>query len=172
MKFFLLAVAIAAGISTTTFADSKGVSTNISGFDGTKEVTLKPYGSSSCKSFTQTCISVGALWKSDLADLVGLNLFALNDLVIMSELLINIDGEIIKATRVIDAGGINTVGNYKESHQRFAIKRDDLDKILNAKKVWFKVNRTDGSYVETYLIDDGKDTLAFKALQRFANNIK
>lgn len=171
MKKLLFAVALCVGINMTAFAKTKGVEVKTSGFDGTKEVTLKPYGTSSCMSLRQTCISVGALWRSDVGDLIGLNLYALRDLVIMSELYINIDGEIIKATRIKDAGSLNTVGMYKESTQRFAIAKVDFEKILNANKVWLKINRTDGSYIETFLINDGKDTLAFKALQRFSKNI-
>lgn len=153
------------------YANEKGVNIKTSGFDNVKEVTLKPYGTSSCMSFKQTCISVGAMWKSDSSELVGLDLYALRDLVIMSDLLINIDGEIIKAVRVREASNLNTVGMYKESFQRFVIQKSDLEKLLKAEKVWFKINRTDGSYIETYLINGGKDTLAFKALQRFSKNI-
>jgi len=153
-------------------AEPKGVTIKTSGFDGTKEVTLKPYGSSSCMNMKQTCISVGALWKSDLNDLVGLDLYALREFVVMADLWINIDGEIVKATRVREASDLKTVGLYKESFQRFAIEKTDLDKILKAQKVWLKINRADGSYIETYLINDGKDTLAFKALQRFSTQIQ
>lgn len=172
MRKILLTCIFLIGFSTLSNADEKGVTVKTSGFDGTKEVTLKPYGSSSCLSLKQTCISVGAMWKSDLGDLVGLDLTALRDLVIMSDLLINIDGEIINTTRVREASGLKTVGLYKESFQRFAMKKTDFDKILKAKKVWFKINRTDGSYIETYLINEGKDTLAYKGLQRFSKQIE
>ena len=120
----------------------------------------------------QTCLSVGAVWKSSLNDLVGLDLHVLRDFVVMSDLLINIDGEIIRATRVTEASDLKLTGLYKQSFQRFVIKKSDFDKLLTAQKVWFKVDRTDGSYIETYLIDNGKDTLAFKALQRFSTQIQ
>lgn len=153
-------------------ADTKGVTVKTSGFDGTKEVSLKAYGSSSCLSIKQTCVSVGAVWKNSVSELVGLDLHVLRDFVVMSDLLINIDGEIIRAQRISEASDLKLTGLYKESFQRFLIKKIDFDKILKAQKVWFKINRTDGSYIETYLIDQGKDTLAFKGLQRFSTQIE
>lgn len=172
MKNILLAGLFLVGISTFSNANEKGITVKTSGFDGVKEVSLKPYGSSSCLSMKQTCISVGAMWKSDLSELVGLDIYALRDLVLMSDLLINIDGEIIKAAKVSQASGFNTVGMYKESFQRFAIKKTDFEKLISAQRVWLKINRTDGSYIETYLIGDGKDTLAHKALLRFSKSIE
>ena len=159
-------------LSVVSHAEPKGVSVRISGFDGTKEVSLKPYGSSSCLSMKQTCVSIGAVWKSSLSDFVGLDLYVLRDFVIMSDLLINIDGEIIRASRVLETSDLKLTGLYKESFQRFIINKSDFDRILVAKKVWLKINRTDGSYIETYLIDSGKDTLSFKALHRFSTQIQ
>lgn len=172
MKKILSIGLLLASLTVVAHADPKGVSIKTSGFDGTKEVSLKPYGSSSCLNMKQTCLSVGAVWKSSLNDLVGLDLHVLRDFVIMSDLLINIDGEIIRATRVTEASDLKLTGLYKQSFQRFVIKKSDFDKLLTAQKVWFKVDRTDGSYIETYLIDNGKDTLAFKALQRFSTQIQ
>ncbi|MFV5509123.1 hypothetical protein [Acinetobacter sp. 197] len=172
MKKILSIGLLLASLTVAAHADPKGVSIKTSGFDGTKEVSLKPYGSSSCLNMKQTCLSVGAVWKSSLNDLVGLDLHVLRDFVIMSDLLINIDGEIIRATRVTEASDLKLTGLYKQSFQRFVIKKSDFDKLLTAQKVWFKVDRTDGSYIETYLIDNGKDTLAFKALQRFSKQIQ
>ncbi|WP_180004074.1 MULTISPECIES: hypothetical protein [unclassified Acinetobacter] len=171
MKKAIVIFVLCLGVSFGVLADTKGVSIKTSGFDGVKEVSLKPYGTSSCLSLKQTCISVGAMWKSDVGELVGLNLLALRDMVIMSELLLNIDGKIIKAARINEAGGINTVGMYKESTQRFAITKQDFESLLQAKNVWLKINRTDGSYIETYLVSDGKDTLAFKGLHRFSKHL-
>lgn len=172
MKKILSIVFITACLSGIVYADTKGVNVKTSGFDGTKEVTLKPYGSSSCMSMKQTCISVGALWKSSVGELVGLDLYALRDFVVMSDLHLNIDGQIIKAVRVSEASDLKLTGLYKESFQRFAIEKSDFDKILKAQNVWLKINRTDGSYIETNLIENGKETLAFKGLQRFSSQIQ
>ena len=59
-----------------------------------------------------------------------------------------------------------------EFNSQYISQNTNLEKLLKAEKVWFKINRTDGSYIETYLINDGKDTLAFKALHRFSKNIQ
>lgn len=88
---------------------------------------------------------------------VVLELSTLNYFAAMSNLLINIDGEIVKADRINFAHDSTLTGNYKESYQRFKIDKQTLTKILNAKKVWLKVSISGGNYLETNLIDEGKN---------------
>ena len=168
-KIFLFAILILS--ISTAFANEKGVTVKTSGFDGAKEVYLKPYGSSSCLNMRQTCISVGAVWSSSATGQIGLELKALRELTMMRELLINIDGDIIKASRDVESQSTDIVNRYKESSQRFIITQDQFNKMLNAQKVWFKILKGDGTYIETYLIDNGKDTLAFKGLNRFSKHL-
>ncbi len=157
--------------SGLTYAEPKGVTVKSSGFDGTKEITLKPYGTSSCLKSSATCISIGALWKSDLPNYVALDLLSLNKFVNMTNLLINIDGEIVQAERVPSAWEHKLSGIYQESVQRFVISKEDFNKILNAKKVWFKIDTLDSSYIETNLIDNGKETIGFQGLKRFSTQL-
>lgn len=170
MKTILVPV-LALFLSTFVHADPKGVSTNISNFDGTKEVNLKPYGTSSCMSFGSTCISIGALWKNNNPNQIALDLFSLNKFVNMTSLQLNIDGEIIKAERVAFAGEHKLTGNYKESLQRFVISREDFNKILQAKSVWIKIETMNPTYIETNLIDNGKETIGFQGLKRFSTQL-
>lgn len=167
----LLITALILCLSTSIYATPKGITTNISNFDGTKEVVLKPYGTSSCIGFGSTCISLGALWKSNTPNLIALDLFSLNKFVNMTNLQLNIDGEIIKAERVAFAGEHKLTGNYKESLQRFVISREDFNKILGAKRVWMKIETLTPTYIETNLIDNGKETLGLQGLKRFATQL-
>nr|WP_314523813.1 hypothetical protein [uncultured Acinetobacter sp.] len=171
MKKLFLCLALATFSAFANAEEPKGVKVQTSGFDGTKEVTLKPYGSSSCMSFSKTCISVGALWKSNLPDKVALDLHSLGKFVNMTDLFINVDGEIVKADRVSFANDHQLTGHYKESFQRFVIPKDVFNKILSAQKVWLKIETTSGSYIETNLIDSGKSTLALDGLKRFATQL-
>lgn len=167
-----IALGILLTLSTSLIhAEPKGVTIKTSGFDGAKEITLKPYGTSSCIGFGSTCISVGALWKSSNPNYVALDLMSLNTFVNMTNLLINVDGEIIKAERVPFAGEHKLTGTYQESFQRFVISREVFNKILTAKKVWFKIDTLNSSYIETNLIDNGKETLGLQGLKRFATQL-
>lgn len=158
-------------VTSLVYAEPKGVTIKTSGFDGTKEISLKPYGTSSCIGFGSTCISVGALWKSNNPNFVALDLMSLNTFVNMTNLSINIDGEIIKAERVPFAGEHKLTGTYQESAQRFVIPREIFNKILTAKKVWFKIDTLSSSYIETNLIENGKETLGLQGLKRFATQL-
>lgn len=172
MKRIIFALSLAL-VVTYSYADPKGVTTRTSGFDGRTEISLKPYGTSSCMPFSQKqCISVGAFWVSDLPEFVALDIFALGELISMPRLLINIDGDIIQAEMLTNGSNSSIVHLYKESSQRFAIKKSDFEKILSAKKVWLKIETMNGTYIETNLIDSGKETLAFKGLGRFATQLK
>lgn len=171
MKKIILAILLGITISVASAEEPKGVKVQTSGFDGTKEVTLKPYGSSSCMSFSKTCVSVGALWKSNLPDRVALDLHSLGKFVNMTDLFINIDGEIVKAERVSFANDHQLTGHYKESFQRFVISKELFDKILSAQKVWMKIETMSGTHIETNLIDNGKTTLALDGLKRFATQL-
>lgn len=169
MKGVLLIAALL--LPTLALAEPKGVSVSISNFDGTKEVTLKPYGTSSCIGFGKTCISVGALWRSASPEVVALDLHTLGVFVNMTDLAFNIDGQIVKANKATLAFDHTLTGNYKQSFQRFIITKADFDKILSAQKVWLKVSLIGGSYIETNLINDGKTTLAREGLMRFSTEL-
>lgn len=158
-------------IPVITFAAPKGVSVSTSNFDGAKEVTLKPYGTSTCMGFGKTCVSVGALWRSTEPQIVALELVSLRSLINMSHLAISADGDIIVAERVPLTAQYEITGFYRQSAQRFFITKSDLDKILNAKKVWMKISVVGGSYIETNLINDDKSTLARDGLIRFRTEI-
>lgn len=157
--------------SMSAMAAPKGVEIKQSGFDDSKEVTLKPYGTSSCMGFGNQCVSVGALWKSSAPDVVGIDLHTLGKFYNMTNLAINIDGRIIQANRVDMAYDHTLTGRYKQSFQRFVILKDDFDQMLNAQKVWFKISTVGGGYIETNLIDNGKSTLARDGLIRFNSQL-
>ncbi|MCW8041035.1 hypothetical protein [Acinetobacter entericus] len=169
MKKILLIAALL--LPTLAIAAPKGVNVSTSNFDGAKEVTLKPYGTSSCIGFGKTCISVGALWRSASPEVVALDLHTLGVFVNMTNLAINIDGQIIKAEKVTLAFDHTLTGHYKQSFQRFIITKSDFDKIVAAQKVWLKISTIGGSYIETNLIDNGKTTLARDGLIRFSTEI-
>lgn len=152
-------------------AAPKGVTIKTSGFNGVKEVSLKPYGTSSCLSSGSVCISVGAFWKDDSKDYVALDLMSLNTFVNMTNLTINIDGNIINAERVNFGGEHKLTGVYQQSTQRFVVSRDVFEKILSAKKVWLKIDTMNASSIETNLIENGKETLGFQGLKRFSTEI-
>ena len=166
-------LALVAGllISMSAMAAPKGVDVIQSGFDNTKEVTLKPYGTSSCIGFGNQCVSLGALWRSSSPDVVALDLHTLGKFYNMTDLAINIDGRIIKANRINMAYDHKLTGQYKESFQRFAISKGDFDQLLSAQKVWFKISTIGGGYIETNLIDNGKSTLAHGGLIRFNSQL-
>lgn len=158
-------------IPCLSWAAPKGISIEKSGFDGTTEITMRSYGTSSCAKFGGACLMLGANWKNSNPDEVVLELSTLNYFAAMSNLLLNIDGEIIKADRINFAHDSTLTGNYKESYQRFKIDKQTLTKILNAKRVWLKVSISGGNYLETNLIDEGKKTLAFEGLTRFESQL-
>lgn len=159
-------------LSTSLYAAPKGVTIHESGFDGSKEVRVQPYGSSSCMSMKQTCLSVGASWTNREPDKVALDLLILGRFVNMKTLQINVDGDFFDAQSLNSLNDHKLTGSYKQSSQSYSIDRDKFEKILNANKVWFKVTTLDGKYIETNLIDSGKETLALQGLKRFSTEIK
>ena len=167
----IIALMLTIFVSTGLFAAPKGVTVQESGFDGSKEVKVKEYGTSSCMSFKQTCISVGASWTNRVPDKVALNLLILGRFVNMQSLYINIDGDIFEAQSINPLNKHELYGSYKQSNKSFAIDKEKFDKLLTSNKVCFKVTTLDGKYIETNLIDSGKETLSMQGLKRFASEI-
>lgn len=162
-KFLLIGLFLGfTGCATTTGLAPKVTS---SGFDGSKRVSIEGHGVA-CDQML--CPLIGANWSSNTPNLVGLKISVMNGLVSINSVDLNIDGEIIKLRE-------NTLTDFStdtvvESSKIFVTDLTVVDKIINAKRAWIRVNTNKG-LIENPIIDGSKDSKAYHALKRFKDQL-
>lgn len=162
-KFLLIGLFLGfTGCATTTGLAPKVTS---SGFDGSKRVSIEGHGVA-CDQML--CPLIGANWSSNTPNLVGLKISVMNGLVSINSVDLNIDGEIIKLRE-------NTLTDFStdtvvESSKIFVTDLTVVDKIINAKSAWIRVNTNKG-LIENPIIDGSKDSKAYHALKRFKDQL-
>lgn len=136
-----------------------------SGFDGSKRVFIDGH-SVACDQMV--CPLIGAIWLSNNPNLVGLKISVINSIVSINSVDLNIDGEIIKL-RENTLTDFST-GTLLESSKVFVTDLTVVDKILNSKRAWIRVNTSKG-LIENPIIDGSKDSKAYHALKRFKDQV-
>jgi hypothetical protein len=150
------------GCATTTGSAPKVSS---SGFDGSKRVFIDGH-SVACDQMA--CPLIGAIWSSNNPNLVGLKISVINTIVSINSVDLNIDGEIIKL-RENTLTDFST-GTLLESSKVFVSDFSVVDKIINSKRAWIRVNTSKG-LIENPIIDGTKDSKAYHALKRFKDQV-
>lgn len=132
-----------------------GIKETVSGFDNTKEIVMEPAGV--FKSYTESYVLMLGLYKTskmptDKAVLVA-QLKDASNFSDKDSLQFNIDGEIVTLnstdlfTDVETKDGGDYVGYYNVSSKRYSVDKDLIEKLINGKKVWVKLNLSK-DYVE------------------------
>lgn len=170
MKKLFLSVALGAsllsGCATTT-----GVAPKLSqsGFDGSKRIEVMPHGAQ-CK-MKMVCPAVGAVWNSKEST-TGLVISIANSIVGIQGASLNIDGKAIDLGRPIGLTSMDTQNHLmQKSENRFVVPYALIDEIINGKRVWLRVNTTDG-VMEDAIIDENGDSKAYHALKRFKTSVE
>ncbi|EOE6711148.1 hypothetical protein ACKSBH_003640 [Acinetobacter baumannii] len=165
MKKLLTACLISLGLvgCATTSGTAPKVST--SGFDGSKRVSIDGHGVA-CDQMV--CPLIGAIWSSNSHNLVGLKISVINSIVAINSVDLNVDGEIIKLRESTLTDFSNDI--VLESSKVFVTDLSTVDKILNSKRAWIRVNTSKG-LIENPIIDGSKDSKAYHALKRFKDQV-
>ncbi|MDC4945272.1 hypothetical protein OHW01_18920 [Acinetobacter baumannii] len=165
MKKLLAAVLIGLGLMGCATTSGLAPKVTTSGFDGSKRVFIDGH-SVACDQMV--CPLIGAIWLSNNPNLVGLKISVINSIVSINSVDLNIDGEIIKL-RENTLTDFST-GTLLESSKVFVTDLTVVDKILNSKRAWIRVNTSKG-LIENPIIDGSKDSKAYHALKRFKNQV-
>lgn len=165
MKKLLAAGLLSLGLVGCATTSGLAPKVTTSGFDGSKRVSIEGHGVA-CDQMA--CPLIGAIWSSNNPNLVGLKISVINTIVSINSVDLNIDGEIIKLKE-------NTLtdfstGTLLESSKVFVTDLSVVDKIINSKKAWIRVNTSKG-LIENPIIDGTKDSKAYHALKRFKNQV-
>ncbi|MDR8325493.1 hypothetical protein FPK66_21525, partial [Acinetobacter baumannii] len=88
------------------------------------------------------CPLIGAIWSSNNPNLVGLKISVINTIVSINSVDLNIDAEIIKL-RENTLTDFST-GTLLESSKVFVTDLSVVDKIINSKRAWIRVNTSKG----------------------------
>lgn len=168
MKKSTLGILLIAGLLVLSgCATTSGLPAQVStsGFDGSKEVAIKPHAA--CVGLMDNCVlAVGAHWTSRVPENAVLDLTLFGSYAGLRDLMINIDGNIItlspKELTNFDSGS-----NFRTSQQSYLTNLDTIKLIVNSKKTWIKVYTSNNDYIETPIIDNGQDSYALNALKRF-----
>ncbi|WP_332604784.1 hypothetical protein [Acinetobacter sp. ESBL14] len=163
MKKIILLSLVLGLVGCATTGSAPEVSS--SGFDGSKRVSIDGH-SVACDQMA--CPLIGAIWSSNTPDLVGLKISVINTIVSINSVDLNVDGAIIKLRE-------NKLTDFSndmilESSKLFVTDLTVVDKILNAKRAWIRVNTNKG-LIENPIIDGTKDSKAYHALKRFKEQL-
>ncbi|CAM0732492.1 hypothetical protein L2634_08855 [Acinetobacter baumannii] len=165
MKKILAAGLIGLGLVGCATTSGLAPKVTTSGFDGSKRVFIDGH-SVACDQMA--CPLIGAIWLSNNPNLVGLKISVINSIVSINSVDLNIDGEIIKL-RENTLTDFST-GTLLESSKVFVTDLTVVDKILNSKRAWIRVNTSKG-LIENPIIDGTKDSKAYHALKRFKDQL-
>jgi hypothetical protein len=153
------------GCATTT-----GLSPEVSqsGFDGSKRVEVTPHGTQ-CKG-KMVCTGIGAVWNNKNSA-TGLIVSLFNVLTGIQGASLNIDGKTVDLGQPIGLTKMSSNTTIQESENRFVIPYALINEILNGKRVWIRVNTTNGT-IEDAIIDENGDSKAYHALKRFKDSVE
>ncbi|EOW8919580.1 hypothetical protein ACQ0WU_003819, partial [Acinetobacter baumannii] len=165
MKKLLAAGLLSLGLVGCATTSGLAPKVTTSGFDGSKRVFIDGH-SVACDQMV--CPLIGAIWLSNNPNLVGLKISVINSIVSINSVDLNIDGEIIKL-RENTLTDFST-GTLLESSKVFVTDLTVVDKILNSKRAWIRVNTSKG-LIENPIIDGSKDSKAYHALKRFKDQV-
>jgi hypothetical protein len=146
------------------------VTENISEFEGTKEISVEPIGTSA-----GSALMLGGHWTSRLPDVIYIDAkvaYLIAALDAKDGLLFNVDGEIISLSSPTTLTDTNTTvaGTMviSTSQRPYTTTREALDKIIKGKVVKVKLKTLNKGYTEGTVSGSG----AMKALQSLAAAIE
>lgn len=146
-------------------------------FDGSTKVWVNPHGMN-C-AWSAPCYSVGARWSSKQPAAAALVIELMGAYTPIKTASLNVDGEILQlkpldANTAYSQGIALTPGTYnaalaqagRTSTQEFEIPLPLLQRVLAARVVKMRIELADG-VVDARLVENGKASKAYGALQRF-----
>jgi len=138
-----------------------------SGFDDAKTVYIQPHGND-CKGLD--CLSaytaIGAQWNSSSPNTAILLIAVFNDYTAITGATLNIDGRKVYLKETSTLNVHDSLGSLKRTTQGFVTSLDTVRDILSAKRVWLRVNTTQG-YLEDPIIEGESKPKSYHALGRF-----
>lgn len=143
-----------------------------SGFDNAKTVNIDPHGN--ICGLTEVCTGVGAQWNASEPEHAVMMIRIYHQYSAITGAEFNIDGEIVKLkTRSSTDFNTYRIGAqiFKESTNAFLTRVETIEKIISAKRVWLRIYTPTG-HLENALIEDGKDSKAYHALNRFIDAVR
>lgn len=162
----VMGVALLGGCATTTGLAPQATQ---SGFDGSKRIEIAPHATQ-CK-MKMVCPSIGAVW-SDKMEKTGLVIAVFNVITGIQGASISIDGNVVDLGQPIGLTKFETENPMmKKSENRFLVPSALIDEILNGKRVWIRLDTTDG-VMEDAVIDENGDSRAYNALKRFKASVE
>lgn len=167
----LLCVALVAAISGCATTSGLEPVTRVSGFDGSRNVSIEPHGAD-CASITGDCIGLGAQWSSSMPGTVLVLPRVYMRYVGITGASLSIDGQAVELRGPVVitqlTGNPNAV--LRESTGTFTTSLDTIRKLAKAERAWLRVTTLDGR-IESALIEPGKDTKAIHAIRRFLDAV-
>lgn len=134
-----------------------------SGFDDSKTVSIRPHGNIHEGGINT---GIGAQWNSSSPNTAILLIAVFNDYQAITGATLNIDGRKVYLKETNTLTGHDSSGGIKKSIQDFVTSLDTIRDILSAKRVWLRVNTSQG-YLENPVIEGESKANSYHALGRF-----
>lgn len=164
----ILGVALA-GCSSQAIIDNLATAkTNVSNFDGSKEIYSQPMYVFATSGFHAAPISIGARWTDKVKEYVVIEVEMRGDYANLSSLYLNFDGSIkeykaLQTATQFSAPSRQTLAP-KLSKRSFMMSIADLEKIKTAQNIKIKVTTLSDGYLEGVVSKDGRLSPGAKSL--------
>jgi len=169
-KVVIRAAAVSLAVLLAGCANTVGSSASEvrSGFSGGRVVSIGGHGNA-CKS--TTCTGLGGQWDSSKPEAAILSVYVFNDIKGITGASFAIDGAVTRVTPLPGLTHFSRPGDMlKQSRHDFSVPLSLIRHIVEAKKVWLRVQTTDG-YMEDAVIEGTDDSKAYHAMKRFLAQI-
>lgn len=160
MKKIVLASVLALGFTGCSIDTMTKAHTNVSNFDGSKEIYSQPMYVFATTGFHAAPISLGARWTEKVKDYAVVEVVVRGDYVNLASLYLNFDGEIKKYDALNSATKMTAPSSQtlsvKSSQRGFMMPVRDIEKLKSAQNVKIKVVTLSDGYVEGVVSKDGR----------------
>ncbi|MDM1274019.1 MULTISPECIES: hypothetical protein [Acinetobacter] len=168
---------VLAGCSSQAIIDNMATAkTNVSDFDGSKQIYTQPMYVFATTGFHAAPISLGAKWIDKVQDFISVDVEIRGEYVNVEKLYLNIDGNIqeykaIQALTKLSTPDPRTFAQ-KTSKKSFMVPVTDIEKIKTANSVKIKVTTLSDGYFEGVVIAQGRQSPGAKSLINVIDQIQ
>jgi len=176
MKKVLLAAIFSMSLVGCTIDTMTKAHTNVSNFDGSKEIYSQPMYVFATTGFHAAPILLGARWSDKTKDSVAIDVEVMGDYTNIDNLYLNIDGNIkgykaIQALTKLSTPDSRTF-SQRTSKKSFLVPVSDIEKIKASKSVKIKVTTLSDGYYEGVVISNERQSPGAKSMINVIDQIR
>lgn len=176
MKKIILAGIFALSFTGCSIDTMTKAHTNVSNFDGSKEIYSQSMYVFATSGFHGAPVSLGARWTEKVKEYIAVEVVVTGDYVNLSSLYLNIDGDIKQYSPLPSATKFSAPTgqalSIKSSERSFMVPVVDIERLKSAKTVNIKVTTLSDGYFEGVILKDGRLSPGAKSLINVIDQIQ